>query len=161
MSPISRIASVLTVGFAVTFSGLAWAGHGYTKDGSMAAPSVEEPAMREGKAISPAQSNAKLAIYIKPGFIVRAKNVTSVVTTGTGTYCIKPSASAGINLAQIVPVTSVEWGASLAVVSDEMFAYYLASASSCPSGTLEVLTFDGNSGAPILSSGVAFTLIVQ
>jgi hypothetical protein len=160
MSSISRVASVLAVGFAVTFSGLASA-HDYTKDGSVAAQPVEAFAMREGKAISPVQSNAKLAIYIKPGFIVRAKNVASVVTTGTGRYCIKPTTSAGINLSQIVPVVSVEWGASLASASDEMFAYYLASASSCPSGTIAVLTFDGNGGAPLLSSGVAFTLIVQ
>jgi len=87
--------------------------------------------------------------------------LTSVVTTGTGTSCIKPASAAGINLSQTVPVVSVEWGTSLASVSDEMFAYYLASGSSCPSGTIEVLTFDGNGGLPILSSGVAFTLIIQ
>jgi hypothetical protein len=160
MSSLSKVASVLAVGFAVTFSGLALAGD-YTKDGSAAAPPAEAFAIREGKAISPAQSNAKLAVYIKPGFIVRAKNVTSVVTTGAGHYCIKPTTSAGINLSQIVPVVSVEWGASLTSVSDEMFAYYLASASSCPSGTIQVLTIDGNAGFPILSSGIAFTLIVQ
>ena len=50
---------------------------------------------------------------------------------------------------------------SVGLVSDALFAYYEASATGCPSNTIKVMTFDDNGGSPILSSDIAFTLIVQ
>ena len=150
---------VLAVCAATMFSDLALAAT--AKNGSIAAPAVEAPALREDKAIAPVQSGAKLAVYVKPGFIVRGKNVATVTTIGEGVYCIKATSAAGLNLGKIVPIVSVEWGTSLTTVSDALFAYYEASATGCPSNTIKVMTFDDNGGSPILSSDIAFTLIVQ
>jgi hypothetical protein len=160
--------SVITMGIAITLSGSALAEQ--TKDGSIVAPRVASASLNlKPLSVQPQNigTGARLAVFLKAvARVYLYKNVASITTPSAGAYCIKPKPSNLLgNLTQIVPVVSVEWGTSSALVSDGLMAYYLAPAPNganlnCPSGTIEVVTYDDNYGNPTRSGGISFTLII-
>jgi hypothetical protein len=99
--------------------------------------------------------DARLCAYIaQNGVVVRSKNVASVTNPSTGVVCIRPRPGV-IRIASIVPSVTVEWGLSL---GSDLLAFYEDIKVGCPSGTLEVRTYDlaGN-----LNPRVAFTIVVD
>lgn len=99
--------------------------------------------------------NARVCAFVhQGGGVTRAKNVTKVTNPGTGVYCITPK-SGVINLSQVTPLTTVEWGSSGA---SNLLAMYSDSKLNCPSTTLEVHTFDGFGNA---ANNVSFFIVVN
>jgi hypothetical protein len=85
-----------------------------------------------------------------PGF-------TAVARPGgaaTGVYCLTPAA--GISVDHASPIASVEWGSSSGF---DLLVEPLSVQFECPSGTLEVRTYDTLT-APVLSNDVAFTVML-
>lgn len=107
-----------------------------------------------------ASSTSRLAAYVKPAGMVRAKGVAALTHPSVGIYCIKPS-STFINIKNVVPIVSVEWGHSS---GSALLAYYFDytqfSGGDCPVGYLEVQTYNFGTGTPVLDDTVAFTIIV-
>lgn len=128
-----------------------------SNDGSAAVVGEAESTM----ASSLVQSNAKLALYFKPGNIVRSKGVYSVTNPSKGIYCVLPKSGTGINVAEVIPILTVEYGHSFVSAGKGLYAYYRDSALDCPATTLEVMTFSNNNGYPVLNNGIAFNMIVQ
>jgi len=122
---------------------------------------LKAPTMRTLSPRALVSSNARLALLCQANDDCIGKNVANITMPDIGINCIKPSFAARLgNLQNIVPAVSAEWGTSAEDASDELLVYYKRSASDCPAGTIEVMTYDGNHGSPILSDGVSFTLIV-
>ena len=90
---------------------------------------------------------------------IRAKNVKAVTNPSPGVFCIQSSVS--LNLKDIFPLVSIEWGESS---GNSLLAFWRDTSieSDCKSGWLEVQTFDFNAGgAPVESNEVAFDLVIQ
>jgi hypothetical protein len=108
-----------------------------------------------------ASSNARLAAVIaRGGAIVRSKGVQSVSNPFIGTYCIRPTAASGVSPRNVVPVVTVDYDRS---VYNEVMAQYSDTGLDCPSGTVEVLTFDDRNldAAYFDSNLVGFTIVVN
>ncbi len=108
-----------------------------------------------------ASSNARLAAVIgHGGVIIRNKGVQSVSNPYIGTYCIKPTVASGVNPRNIVPVLTVDYDRS---AYNEVMAQYSDIGLDCPSGTIEVLTFDDRNydAAYFDSNLVGFTIVVN
>lgn len=95
-------------------------------------------------------------------FIGTAKGFTAVarpVGTDTGVYCL--TAAAGVPVVNSHAVASAEWYES---GGNDLLVHALKEVVACPSGTLEIRTFDLGSDAspsfPVLSNDVAFSVIV-
>jgi len=101
---------------------------------------------------------AKVAYYYGRGIASdRKKNVSAFSNPSTGIYCITPSIA--INTAKDYPVVSIEWGTSLGYA---LLAYWYGSAADCPTGALEVQTYDFNAGGyPVVSANVSFDLLIE
>jgi hypothetical protein len=81
---------------------------------ALAAAQEKEPPRAKGnstpKAVAADAPNARLAALIRyGGKIIRSKGVDSVTKNGTGVYCIKPTASSGIDPTTAIAIVSVEW----------------------------------------------------
>jgi hypothetical protein len=100
--------------------------------------------------------HARLVALISPfSGVVRAKGVKAVTHPNTGIYCIKPSGT--WNVAKAVPAVTVEWGYSS---GNALLAYYETGVYDCPTGYIEVRTYNFGSGTPVLEDSVAFTIVV-
>jgi hypothetical protein len=86
--------------------------------------------------------------------------VAKFTIKSTGVYCIKPSVA--LNLAQIYPLVTIEWGES---TGDALLAFWRDTTINhvdCGVGLLEVQTFDFNAGgSPVPSKLVAFDLVIE
>ena len=95
-----------------------------------------------GGAVAP---NARLVALVDAGGRpVRTKGVAGISRINFGTYCIRPNASANINVTTIVPSVSVEYffsNPSLLSGFNEMTVQWASSGSGCPSGSIGVYTF--------------------
>jgi hypothetical protein len=108
-------------------------------------------------AFGPAQSTARLAALIGPnGQLIRSKNVATVTNPSIGITCIRPTPGMGINVNRIVPSVTVEF--SFSDGTDVLAFYNSPEFTDCPSGQIEVLTFDFDGN---LSDRVAFTIVVD
>jgi len=106
-----------------------------------------------------------VALVDAGGAPVRTKAVSSISRISTGTYCIRPSRSANIDVTKIVPSVSVEYffsNPNLVRGFNEMTVQWASRGSGCPSGTIAVYTFaDRNlDGHYTFSNEVAFSLVV-
>jgi hypothetical protein len=105
-------------------------------------------------------TKAELALTYSGLFgVIRKKNVKTVTNPDTGVFCIESSVP--LNLKRIYPLVSIEWGYSL---GSALLAFWRDTTNStdCPSGWLEVQTFDFNTGgAPVATQGVAFDLVIE
>lgn len=107
-------------------------------------------------------TKAKIAVYYTPfGGIIRSKGVAGVTNPSTGIYCITPSPLLVVDLTKVYPQVSVEWNLSSGF---SLLAYWKDTPgfSDCPTGDLEVTTYDFNAGGPaVLSGKVAFNLNIN
>ena len=106
-----------------------------------------------------------VALVEAGGRPVRTKAVAGISRINIGTYCIRPNASANINVSTIVPSVSVEYffsNPNLVSGFNEMTVQWASRGSGCPSGSIGVYTFaDRNlDGHYIFSNEVAFSLVV-
>lgn len=153
------------MGFSLILSGSALAE--FTKNGTPVGTALSTTTTTSTAPPQAQAQGAALVVLVKPGatanapIIVRHKNVSSVTSPSTGIYCVKATYSAFINPTLIVSTVTVDWGLSLGSSSDALFAYAISDAGDCPTGTIEVQTYDNNGGKPALSSAVAFTLVVN
>ena len=109
------------------------------------------------KVFGAAELNARLAALIgQNGQLLRSKNVANVTNPSTGITCVLPTPSSGINVDRIVPSVTVEWGNSFG--SDLLAFYRSPEVTNCPSGYIEVRTYNL---AGSLSNLVAFTIVVD
>lgn len=125
------------------------------------APNGVAPAVQAGAPTTLYTTKAKLAYFYSRGFgAPRSKGVASFSNPATGIYCITPSASVTLDFTKIQPLLSIEWGSSL---GSSLLAYWRdpATAFDCPGGSLEVQTYDFNSGgAAVPSTQVSFNLVI-
>jgi hypothetical protein len=125
--------------------------------------SHETTTMALGGAIAP---YARLVALVDAGGApVRTKNVAAVFRIDLGVYCIRPVASANINVNAIVPSVSVEYfysNPALINGFNEMTVQWASRSSGCPTGTIGVYTFaDRNlDGHYSFSNEVAFSIVV-
>jgi hypothetical protein len=105
-------------------------------------------------------TKAKVAYsYTRGDGIDRVKNVSDFQHPSTGIYCLLPSVP--LDQTQDFPQVSVEWDNSSGF---GLLAYWQDTVefSDCPSGYMEVKTYDMNSGdAPVISDNVAFDVSVN
>jgi|HubBroStandDraft_1064217.scaffolds.fasta_scaffold12033_2 hypothetical protein len=120
-----------------------------------ATPAVQPPVPETAFA-----TNAKVAYFYSRGFgPARSKNVSEFSNPSTGIYCVLPSVS--VNVEKDYPLVSIEWGYSAGAA---LMAYWIdvSAYTNCPSGYLEVITYDFNAGGyPVLSSNVAWDLVIE
>jgi hypothetical protein len=106
-------------------------------------------------------TNAKLALSYSPLVgLIRSVGVKSVTNPDTGVFCITPSVA--LNLSEIYPLVSIEWGES---AGNALMAFWRDTSiddNDCGEGLLEVQTFDFNAGGyPVVSESVAFDLVIH
>jgi hypothetical protein len=87
--------------------------------------------------------------------LARTKNFTAVTRPSTGVYCLTPAA--GVSLATVPVMVTVEWGNSLGF---DLLAYPLGAIFNCTAGQLEVRTYQLPSGVATLSNNVSFYVLV-
>jgi hypothetical protein len=107
-----------------------------------------------------AAPNARLAALIAAGGkIVQNKGVESVKRIDTGTYCIKPKASTGIDPKDSIAIVSVEFYWS---TFNEVMVQWASRGSGCPSDSFGVYTLgDFNLTARYkFSNDVGFSILV-
>lgn len=80
--------------------------------------------------------------------------VAGLTNPGTGIFCIAPKKAIS---ATVAPTVTVEWGASL---GNNLEAFYEQAAADCPTGNIEVRTFDFSSGTATAAQNVAFIVTV-
>jgi hypothetical protein len=128
---------------------------------SVAAERHDKPAGVASQALGGVSAPyARLAAVIdQGGGVVRSKGVAQVTRPGTGRYCIRPAASANINVNTIVPSVTVDWSNSS---YNEVLAQYRSAGAGCPGGTIAIVTFaDVNlDGRYSPSNEVAYTIVV-
>lgn len=91
--------------------------------------------------------------------VARTRNFSTVTHPSTGAYCLTPAAAAGVDLSTNQVLVTPEWDNSLGFT---LAAYHVKAndgpnPSTCPAGTLEVLTYDFSSN---LSNNVSFEVLV-
>jgi hypothetical protein len=105
-----------------------------------------------------AKGGARLLVFIgpsEPGYVIRSKGVAEVTHPATGDWCIKPKSNWKVG--EVVPTVSVEWSNSS---GSSLLAYWRFDGMGCPEGNIEVYTLDSNSGTPVMSDNVAFTVVI-
>ena len=104
--------------------------------------------------------NARLAgLFNAGGSPVRTKGVDSIERVDTGVYCIRPAASANINVSKSLISLTVEF--SFSDVTEAM-AQWAEGLSGCGNGRFGVYTFadPNNDGNYSFSNDVAFSIVV-
>ncbi|MFL5258312.1 MAG: hypothetical protein ACJ8AS_01055 [Hyphomicrobiales bacterium] len=103
--------------------------------------------------------NARLvALVAANGKIIQSKGVDTITRINTGVYCVRPSASAGIDVSNSVAIVTVEWSYSKI---NEVMAQWARSGSGCGSDRFGVITLsDFNLNARYSRSNDAAFLIV-
>ena len=122
--------------------------------------SAGHPAAHQPVALSKTFSTkAKVSYFYTRGIGTdRSKNVSDFQHPSTEIYCMKPSIT--VDFSQDEPQVSIEWGYSSGFA---LQAYWIDVSvyTDCPSGYLEVTTYDFNAGGyPVLSDNVAFNMIL-
>jgi len=104
--------------------------------------------------------NVRLAaLFDAGGAPIRTKGVESIQRIATGVYCIRPTASSGINVNTMIATVSPEYFYS---DLDEVTVQWVAAASGCGTGRFGVYTFsDANfDGNYVLANTVGFSIVV-
>ena len=104
--------------------------------------------------------NARLvALVARGGSIIQSKGVASVTRINTGVYCIRPDASANINVNNSIAIVTAEWSYSK---YNESLAQWARAGSGCGSDRFGVVTTsDVNLNAKYTQSNlVGFTITV-
>lgn len=105
--------------------------------------------------------NARLAALIDGGStvgsltVVRQVGVAEVTNPATGVFCVRAAASTGIKPAKVVPIVSTEYTLTTGFDTATQWA---SGRTSCPSGTVEVRTFDTSTSDAV--NGAAFTIVI-
>lgn len=118
-------------------------------------PNVAAAVVQPAAVLAANCGKARVCAYVTAGGgLARAKNVSKVTHPGAGIYCVTPK-SGVINLSQITPLITPEWGSSS---GNGLLAYYSESKLNCAANTLEIHTFDTSGSA---SNGVSFYMVVD
>ena len=105
--------------------------------------------------------NARLAALVSGGasagsFTVRRQvGVAQITNPQAGVYCVKPAAGTGVKPAKAVPIVGTEYANTSGFDS---FAMWNSARPSCPTGNIEVDTFDSSAEARV--NPVSFTIVV-
>lgn len=105
--------------------------------------------------------NARLAVLISGGtstgsfFLRRQVGVAQVSNPDVGVFCIKPTVSSGVKPSKAVPIVSAEYTYT---VGFDSFAMWDSGRTGCPTGNIQVNTFD--SAADTRANSVSFTVVV-
>lgn len=154
----SKFAALLSAAL-LAISGSAWA----ASTTLPARPHQQRETSIKAAAPAPAaaSSTARLAAVVAHGgAIIRSKGVASISNPYIGTYCIRPTAASGVNPRNIVPVVTVDYDRS---AYNEVTAQYSDTGLDCPTGTIEVLTFDDRNHDAFYfdSNQVGFTIVIN
>lgn len=90
-----------------------------------------------------------------------SKNLAAFSNPETGVYCFTPSKAAGLTAEKLLaayPTVDIEWGYSS---GSDLLAYVVHGLNDCPSGSIEVRTYNFPGGSATLTDSVAFYLKVN
>jgi hypothetical protein len=97
-----------------------------------------------------------VAVIESDGTVLRAAGVSEVTHPSTGIFCIKPS-KPKLDVTGLVPSVTPEWYHSSGY---SLLAFFSTPNYACPTGYLEVQTYNFGSGTAVLSDTVAFSIVV-
>ncbi len=157
-----QFTKVIALGFATALMAASFASNTFADGLSNAGTFAVQP--RSAGAPNIISPYAEAQALVQSGALTSAKGFSSFSHPITGVYCLKLPAG---TFANVEPVVSIEWGASLGVAN---YAQYTKTNIDCPvtvPRTLEIRTYKGDVGGvgsalqiPVLSDLVAFVVLV-
>jgi len=152
---VKSIASLAVLAGALVLSGASYAADSMHYNAEGMRHAAHQPIALHG----PFTTKAKVAYGYFRGFVPdRSKNVSDFQHPAVGIYCILPSIA--VDVSQDTPQTGIEWATSLGF---GLWAYWVDvnSFTECPSGYLEVKTYDLESGNAVASDNIAFNMVLE